>query len=119
MPSEHTTPQTQTLVALDYMASKMRIVAMTDETSDIKTFRLEELIAQPRPILNDLCSFVGVEADSDFVDACSDKLFAKPRQSQKGVDWPIALVRSVYQQMEDYPFLHGYEFQGRSLGRAA
>ena len=41
MPNECSMNQTQTLIPLDYMVSKMRIVSITDETSDIKTFRLE------------------------------------------------------------------------------
>jgi len=35
------TNQADTLIPLDYMVSKMRIVAVTDETVDTKTFRLE------------------------------------------------------------------------------
>lgn len=41
MPNEGSTNQAQTLIPLDYMASKMRITSITDETVDTKTFRLE------------------------------------------------------------------------------
>jgi sulfhydrogenase subunit gamma (sulfur reductase) len=41
MSNESSTPQAQTLIPLDYMASKMRIVSIVDETIDTKTFRLE------------------------------------------------------------------------------
>jgi NAD(P)H-flavin reductase len=41
MPNERPADQAQTLMPLDYMASKMRIVSITDETVDTKTFRLE------------------------------------------------------------------------------
>ena len=41
MPNERSTKQAQTLIPLDYMVSKMRIVSITDETVDTKTFRLE------------------------------------------------------------------------------
>jgi len=41
MSHESSTTQAQTLIPLDYMASKMRIVSITDETADTKTFRLE------------------------------------------------------------------------------
>jgi len=41
MPNECSTDQAKTLIPLDYMASKMRIVSITDETVDTKTFRLE------------------------------------------------------------------------------
>ncbi len=41
MPNEHSTNQVQTLIPLDYIVSKMRIVSIIDETVDTKTFRLE------------------------------------------------------------------------------
>jgi len=41
MPNESSANETQTLIPLDYVASKMRIVSITDETADTKTFRLE------------------------------------------------------------------------------
>jgi sulfhydrogenase subunit gamma (sulfur reductase) len=41
MPNESSADQAKTLIPLDYMASKMRIVSITDETVDTKTFRLE------------------------------------------------------------------------------
>ena len=41
MPNERSTDQAQTLIPLDYIVSKMRIVSITDETVDTKTFRLE------------------------------------------------------------------------------
>ena len=41
MPNEPSANPVQTLTPLDYMVAKMRIVSITDETVDIKTFRLE------------------------------------------------------------------------------
>ncbi len=41
MPNERSTNQAQALIPLDYMVKKMRIVSITDETVDTKTFRLE------------------------------------------------------------------------------
>jgi NAD(P)H-flavin reductase len=41
MPNERSTSQAQTLIPLDYIVSKMRILSITDETVDTKTFRLE------------------------------------------------------------------------------
>ncbi len=40
MPDERTTTGDQALIPMDYASSKMRIDAITDETPDIKTFRL-------------------------------------------------------------------------------
>jgi NAD(P)H-flavin reductase len=41
MPNERSPNKAQTLIPLDYMVHKMRIVSITDETVDTKTFRLE------------------------------------------------------------------------------
>lgn len=40
MEDERSSKKAQILIPLDYMASKMRITSITEETSDIKTFRL-------------------------------------------------------------------------------
>ena len=41
MPNERSPNKSQTLIPLYYMVHKMRIVSITDETVDTKTFRLE------------------------------------------------------------------------------
>jgi hypothetical protein len=92
---------------------------MQDPRCQIETFQLEKLIADPRPRLIELCRFLGVQADDDYLEACSQKLFSTPRQSQREVAWSAALVDAVYQHMQDYPFLRGYQFQGDVLSRAA
>jgi NAD(P)H-flavin reductase len=46
MPNDHSTNKAQTLTPLDYIVSKMRILAIIDETVDTKTFRLEFCDAQ-------------------------------------------------------------------------
>ena len=46
MSNERSANQDQALIALDYVASKMRIISITDETVDTKTFRLEFCDAQ-------------------------------------------------------------------------
>jgi NAD(P)H-flavin reductase len=40
MPDEGSTARGPVLMPLDYMSSKMRITAITQETPDVKTFRL-------------------------------------------------------------------------------
>ncbi len=75
----------------------------------IRTLRLEDLIADPVTHLRALCEFLDLPADETYVQACSKILFQKPRQSQRSVVWPVQLVDRVRRQLERFAFLHGYE----------
>jgi hypothetical protein len=85
----------------------------------VLTFRLEKLIAEPRPTLIELCRFVGVQPSPDYLEACQRKLFDAPRQPQGSIHWPAALVDSLYARAQAYPFLSGYEFQPQAAAPAA
>lgn len=92
---------------------------MQDSSLNIMTLRLEDLIASPLSLLREMCRHVGLDADDAYLEACADKLFDKPRQSQTEIKWTNELVNSVYDQMQRYPFLEGYEFSGQVAANAA
>jgi hypothetical protein len=81
---------------------------MQQYPQQILTFRLEDLIADPEIHLRQICAFLDLELDSDYVRSCSDILFDKPRQSHTAIKWPDALVERVRREVECYPFLAGY-----------
>lgn len=91
---------------------------MQDPECDIMTVRLEDLIADARPMLSEMCAFLGQDASKDYLDACADKLFCSPRQSQLAIEWPTAAVDEVTERMQQYPFLNEYQFAGQ-LAKAA
>jgi hypothetical protein len=101
----------------DRCATNWRL--MQDPKCELLTIRLERLIAEPVPTLVQLCQFIGVRPPTDYLDACRRKLFDSPRQSQQSLEWPTELVELVYRNMQDYPFLSGYEFRAQAAAPAA
>lgn len=85
----------------------------------IFTIHLEQMIADPEKHLKQMCRFLDVPADPDYVSACSSILFEKPRQSQTDVTWPDSLVASVADRMQEFPFLTGYDRLEQAVARAA
>lgn len=80
----------------------------------VLTVKLEELIAQPKHHLQQMCQFVALSADDAYLQACAAVLFSKPRQSQSAVRWDPSLVDCVQARMQKFPFLQGYEPLGVS-----
>ena len=77
----------------------------------ILTFRLEDFIATPQKHLANLCQFLNVPEDQEFILRSSRTVFDKPRNSMFDAHWDRHLVDNVRKQMQRYPFLHGYDFQ--------
>ena len=83
---------------------------MQDHPEMILTMHLEQLIASPEKHLKQMCGFLDVPADEDYISACSELLFEKPRQSQTDVKWSKSMVDSVTDRIQEFPFLAGYDF---------
>lgn len=81
---------------------------VTQHPQQILTLRLEDLLADPAHQLRQLCQFVELEPQADYLAACTKVLFDKPRQSQRRIAWPPDLIDSVCRQMTPFPFLRGY-----------
>ena len=75
----------------------------------VLTVRLEDLIADPKRHLGQMCQFLDVAPEESYLEACASVLFSKPRQSHLDVPWNPEMIRYVRDRMEDFPFLQGYE----------
>lgn len=73
--------------------------------------RHEDLVADPGLHLRRLCTFLGVEATDDYVDACASIVFKEPRPSRKDLPWPEAYRQLVEERMAAFPFLAGYTYE--------
>jgi hypothetical protein len=72
--------------------------------------RHEDLIADPRGSLRDVCRFLGLDAPDDYLDACAGILFTSPSRSRSTIEWSPDRVARVAREMERYDFLAGYSF---------
>jgi len=78
---------------------------------DFFEFKHESLIENPREILQQLCVFLDVEPDKDYLDDCASIVFKSPRKTRFNIDWPEESIELVQQQIDKVEFLQGYSYQ--------
>lgn len=67
--------------------------------------RLEELVADPSATLRRLAGFLGVEAPSEYLQACSEVVFDAPRRPHATIEWPAGTRAEVRERIGEYAFL--------------
>lgn len=72
--------------------------------------RHEDLLADPKMFLSELCRFLGLDAFDDYLDDCAGILFAAPRQTRGDAPWTPELIRRVDDAISRFSFLAGYSF---------
>lgn len=73
--------------------------------------RHEDVVADPRRVLADLCSFVGLDAPAAYLDACASIVFDAPRRTRDDVPWTADLLAEVSQRAAARPDLAAYRFE--------
>jgi hypothetical protein len=93
----------------DLCATVARVKQEVPET-DVLDVRHEAFVADPRAHLARAARFLGVEASSAYLDACSGAVFSAPRQTRADLTWEPSLVDRVAAQAARYEFLAGYSY---------
>ena len=70
--------------------------------------RHENLIADPKATLKELCAFIDVDPTDEFLDGCAGIVFDSPHRSRLESQWSPGLREDVRQRMAAYPYLDGY-----------
>lgn len=70
--------------------------------------RHEDLLIDPRGRLTELCTFLGLEADEAYLDACASILYESPNKTRFNAPWADESRQRVTDAIERYPFLRGY-----------
>ncbi|MGD8375380.1 MAG: hypothetical protein PVF68_04500 [Acidobacteriota bacterium] len=88
-----------------------RVMGSLPEGS-VHTIRLEDLTAEPVPILEGICRHIGVPAGPDYLERCSRLVFPRPRKTRDSGVWTADRVDRVKTEMIDrFGFLAGYSFR--------
>jgi hypothetical protein len=72
--------------------------------------RHEDLIADPRARLGEVCRFLGLELPAGYLDACAGILFSSPSRSRTAVEWTTERIGRVADGIDRIDFLAGYSF---------
>jgi hypothetical protein len=83
------------------------------------TVHLEELVEQPRKKLLELCEFLALNADADYLTHCASSVFTSPRQTRDEIVWPADLSRDLLWHCISISFLQRYCFEINAFIRGA
>lgn len=89
------------------------VMNIIDELGEdrVKIVPHETLVSDPRGTLADLCSFLDVGADHQYLDDCASIVKPRANVTRTSIDWPPALVDQVLRKMEQIPWLTQYAFE--------
>ena len=72
--------------------------------------RYEDVVADPSGVLRNVCAFVGVDPDPEYIDACTGIIRPRPDRSRDMVEWTPEWIDHVERRMVDFDFLDGYSY---------
>jgi len=75
--------------------------------------RHEDFVAEPTRYLTELCNFLEVPAEADYLQACAAIVFESPHQTRRKVTWTADLIDSIQGRLPQYSFLSNYDFESR------
>lgn len=79
--------------------------------NDWLELRHEDFVADARKAMKELCDFVRVPVNDQYLDSCAEIIFKRPNESRRNANWAPALVRDVEARVSTYPFLTGYGYE--------
>lgn len=71
----------------------------------------ESFIENPKTHLQELCNFLGVEADDDYLNDCASIVYKSPHKSRHDFPWNKELIEIVKNKIDEFPFLQGYSYE--------
>jgi hypothetical protein len=77
--------------------------------------RLESFIEDPKPHLDRLCSFLGVKANSRYLEDCASIVFKSPQKSRFDIPWRRESLAQISERMKAFSFLSGYAYDEGTL----
>lgn len=73
--------------------------------------RYEDFVVDPTARLAEVCGFLGVDADSEYLRACAQIIKPAPERSRHMVEWTSRWIDVVHQRLSTFDFLKGYSYE--------
>jgi len=77
---------------------------------DIIEVHGQDLIAYPRKVISEMCSFLQVTCDDDFVTVCSNKIFPIESKTRYKFKWKSEQILKIKGNIDRFDNLHRYDF---------
>ena len=78
---------------------------------DLLAVRYETFVSAPRLELARVCRFLGLDADTDYLEDCAAIVHPTPHRSRELVRWEPAWIEDVRRRMAAFDFLEEYDFE--------
>lgn len=106
----HMRQRTSLRQAVDNFFERCEAVAFVKDhaPNDVFDLRHESFIADPKAGLGNLCTFVGLNGEDDYYDACAAIVFRSPHESRRDIVWPPGLIEAIAEKSSSFRFLDGY-----------
>jgi hypothetical protein len=73
--------------------------------------RHESFVENPKAMLRELCSFVGLGYDKDYLEGCASIVFSSSHKSRYDIEWDTSTLATVRTGISRFGFLKGYSYE--------
>jgi hypothetical protein len=80
------------------------------DAGTIEIVQYENMVAESRTVLTNVCRFLGVDCTDEYIEACVSVVRPEPERERTRVDWTGPVVADIEARAQRYPFLSGYRF---------
>jgi hypothetical protein len=96
-----------------YFANADNVELVSEMLDEDELFRMyhEDLIADTAGVMADLCEFIGVEADEEYLSACDEFVFDSPTLTRNEIEWTDEDIERIEQKSQNYDWLDHYSFE--------
>jgi hypothetical protein len=79
--------------------------------SDLFIVKHETFVEDPGAHLEQITSFLGIDASEDYIKDCTSILYQSPSKSRFKVKWTPQLMNAVKEKINQFDFLQGYSYE--------
>ena len=77
---------------------------------DIIEIHGQDLIANPKKVISEMCSFLQVTCDDNFLTVCSEKIFPTESKTRHKFKWKNEHISKIKENINRFSNLHRYDF---------
>jgi hypothetical protein len=112
-PPHHVRDPSLSAIVEDYLARCKTNAGLKEQLGSDAVFDLrhESFIVDPWSSLRELCGFLDLGCDEDYLEACASVVFRSQHKSRYEVGWDAASLAAVRAGIRKFDFLEGYSYE--------
>jgi hypothetical protein len=112
-PPQHVRDPSLGAIVEDYLARCKRNARLKERLGSGAVFDLrhESFVEDPWCSLRELCGFLDLGYDEDYLEACASVVFQSQHKSRYEIEWDAASLAAVRAGIRKFDFLEGYSYE--------